>query len=302
MDVVSFILALTAGAVIATALHWSTKEKKEAKDKADYDEKRDNLEYISSSTIAKLRDKLSKYETVPPSMVDSATYIWDYKFPEVVISRSIEDMKVSDELSLSEFDNGRIDSAIAKLKFYFMMVRQNLDRTNGVVEMDNADADIVWHNFILDTEQYHKFCMSAFGRYIHHIPNTSNKLMTRESVLNIRDDYRNMMTSIKRKNVVLYDRIHTDSASRHSVSRNRSDEDSIDTLGYVYYFMADTSSADIEKSISSRSLCGSGTTTSSCSNSTTKSCSSCSTKTNKSCSSCSSSSCSSCSSSSCSSS
>lgn len=31
--------------------------------------------------------------------------------------------------------------------------------------------DPIWHEFILFTREYHKFCKTLFGRYLHHTPN-----------------------------------------------------------------------------------------------------------------------------------
>ncbi|MDP6959304.1 MAG: hypothetical protein QF645_10900, partial [Planctomycetota bacterium] len=31
-------------------------------------------------------------------------------------------------------------------------------------------VDLAWHEFILHTKAYHKFCARHFGRYLHHSP------------------------------------------------------------------------------------------------------------------------------------
>lgn len=30
--------------------------------------------------------------------------------------------------------------------------------------------DAIWHEFIIHTKDYHEYCMSTFGRFIHHNP------------------------------------------------------------------------------------------------------------------------------------
>ena len=39
--------------------------------------------------------------------------------------------------------------------------------------MVSKNVDEVWHQFILFTPQYHKFCNEMLGGYFHHIPKTS---------------------------------------------------------------------------------------------------------------------------------
>jgi hypothetical protein len=41
------------------------------------------------------------------------------------------------------------------------------------VGMPSRVVDDLWHEFILDTQEYSRFCQAAFGRYFHHTPATS---------------------------------------------------------------------------------------------------------------------------------
>jgi hypothetical protein len=41
----------------------------------------------------------------------------------------------------------------------------------------SPEIDEVWHNFILFTREYNKFCESVFGKFIHHTPSTSRNPM-----------------------------------------------------------------------------------------------------------------------------
>jgi hypothetical protein len=38
------------------------------------------------------------------------------------------------------------------------------------VGMPSRVVDDLWHEFILDTQEYSRFCQTAFGRYFHHTP------------------------------------------------------------------------------------------------------------------------------------
>lgn len=40
----------------------------------------------------------------------------------------------------------------------------------GSVGMPSRVVDDLWHEFILDTRGYARFCQQAFGRYFHHVP------------------------------------------------------------------------------------------------------------------------------------
>lgn len=40
-----------------------------------------------------------------------------------------------------------------------------------VVAMPSKAVDVLWHEFILATHEYHRFCQKAFGHYLHHVPN-----------------------------------------------------------------------------------------------------------------------------------
>lgn len=33
-----------------------------------------------------------------------------------------------------------------------------------------GEVDLIWHEFILDTEKYEEYCEKSFGRFMHHAP------------------------------------------------------------------------------------------------------------------------------------
>ena len=56
----------------------------------------------------------------------------------------------------------------AELKRYFHLVLLGFKP----LAMMGPQIDAAWHQLILFTPQYHQFCASVFGFYLHHTPNT----------------------------------------------------------------------------------------------------------------------------------
>lgn len=46
----------------------------------------------------------------------------------------------------------------------------HLKSKRGFVGMPSRVVDDLWHEFILHTREYQRFCDSAFGKYFHHVP------------------------------------------------------------------------------------------------------------------------------------
>jgi hypothetical protein len=55
------------------------------------------------------------------------------------------------------------------LREYFLVY---LRAGNQVIGMPSRVVDDLWHEFILATQSYARFCQGAFGRFLHHIPST----------------------------------------------------------------------------------------------------------------------------------
>jgi hypothetical protein len=53
------------------------------------------------------------------------------------------------------------------LREYFQLCRA---ARKGMVAMPSQVVDDAWHEFILFTRQYQRFCVSSFGRFLHHTP------------------------------------------------------------------------------------------------------------------------------------
>jgi hypothetical protein len=77
---------------------------------------------------------------------------------------------VREKLSKSgEIAPERMDAVEIEFK-KFMAISYLEDRPIG---MSSKEVDAFWHQFILFTRSYFDFCMTTFGQFIHHQPNTS---------------------------------------------------------------------------------------------------------------------------------
>ena len=56
---------------------------------------------------------------------------------------------------------------LAGLRDYFLFCQQAGRRKTA---LPSQAVDAAWHEFILLTRQYDKFCGHAFGRFLHHSP------------------------------------------------------------------------------------------------------------------------------------
>lgn len=64
--------------------------------------------------------------------------------------------------------------------------------------MIGPKIDEIWHQFILFTAQYGSFCQGAFGRFIHHQPNTPTTPVPPEAWTNFLTGYREHFGEIPR--------------------------------------------------------------------------------------------------------
>lgn len=61
----------------------------------------------------------------------------------------------------------QLDMVFQGLKDYFRMCHR---ARNRMVSMPSQVIDDAWHEFILSTRIYEKFCTKAMGRFLHHTP------------------------------------------------------------------------------------------------------------------------------------
>ncbi|MEW9836509.1 glycine-rich domain-containing protein [Mesorhizobium marinum] len=62
------------------------------------------------------------------------------------------------------------DALFDEVKKYLVLAATDKSR---VWDMYSLRVDEVWHQFILYTAQYSRFCQSYFGHYVHHAPNNA---------------------------------------------------------------------------------------------------------------------------------
>lgn len=70
-----------------------------------------------------------------------------------------------------ELDSAQLELAWQALRDYFRICLRAGKRR---VPMPSQLADDAWHSLILDTRRYAQFCNSAFGRFLHHLPEQSD--------------------------------------------------------------------------------------------------------------------------------
>jgi hypothetical protein len=84
------------------------------------------------------------------------TFIEDYRF-----SRALR-MKLREALDLDD-----VSEVLEGLRAWYLACLYARGQTLG---MPSRAVDVAWHEMILMTREYHSFCEQAFGRYLHHEP------------------------------------------------------------------------------------------------------------------------------------
>ena len=78
-----------------------------------------------------------------------------------------------------------VDEAIVQFKRFAYMVA--IGYTN--LTMPVKSIDIVWHTFLLFTEEYEQFCIECIGSYLHHKPTTSRTISSTSTSLDFFETY-----------------------------------------------------------------------------------------------------------------
>ncbi|MBN2825558.1 MAG: hypothetical protein JXQ76_09555 [Campylobacterales bacterium] len=86
-------------------------------------------------------------------------YIQNYQFKPLIQKRLAKTYP-----HLNEQDTKLVFKA---LREYFEL---SLQSQNQLLAMPSQVVDVAWHEFILTTREYSKFCKEAFGSYLHHTP------------------------------------------------------------------------------------------------------------------------------------
>jgi hypothetical protein len=89
---------------------------------------------------------------------------------EIIVS-SIHKKEFKNSKSIG-LTNLIFDDLIILLKFMHRSQKEGLLRDPFFFTSQIDDLDQCWHQFILHTVEYHKFCIQEFGEYLHHIPSS----------------------------------------------------------------------------------------------------------------------------------
>lgn len=88
---------------------------------------------------------------------------------EVLEENPLLATKIETALVSSELD---AETAMQEvIRFLFLVAKIKAGRLTP-----SQRVDIAWHEFILFTQTYHRFCEECFGRFIHHHPGGSSEL------------------------------------------------------------------------------------------------------------------------------
>ncbi len=93
--------------------------------------------------------------------------------------------KLRDELG----DARQADIALEGLRAWYLAC---LYADGDLIGMPSKAVDEAWHEMILMTREYTEFCQRAFGRYLHHLPDTTLSVpmhQLNEHTLRIVDDH-----------------------------------------------------------------------------------------------------------------
>jgi len=102
------------------------------------------------------------------SVVSKREHLIDtFRFPDSITKKIIEKYPHLNEQEASQIIEG--------LREYFQVCNIAGRR---MVSMPSQAVDVAWHEFILFTKQYERFCNRALGRFLHHTPAEAMKSPT----------------------------------------------------------------------------------------------------------------------------
>jgi hypothetical protein len=84
-------------------------------------------------------------------------FIQSYDFPSAL----------ADKLREHFDDERQVDVALEGLREWYLACQS---APGEVLGMPSKAVDVAWHEMILMTRTYHRFCEQAFGHYLHHSP------------------------------------------------------------------------------------------------------------------------------------
>jgi hypothetical protein len=94
-------------------------------------------------------------------------FIRDYKF-----SNGLREKFAKAHPALSAAEQELVFTALGDYFRVCLLARKSM------AAMPSQIVDEAWHEFILFTQNYHDFCLQAFGRFLHHTPAQAMKSQT----------------------------------------------------------------------------------------------------------------------------
>jgi hypothetical protein len=106
-----------------------------------------------------------------------ASYIRAFTFP----------FALRDKLSSKypHLSGEQLDQVVRALRQYFLIcLEAGAASGKSSVGMPSKVVDEAWHAFILMSREYTAFCQKAFGRYLHHTPESQMKVAIEKPLIN----------------------------------------------------------------------------------------------------------------------
>ncbi len=91
-------------------------------------------------------------------------YIENYRFSPVLMKRVQAQHDYLTPDNMKKVEQG--------LRDYFIICNQARGK---MVAMPSEIVDVAWHEFLLFTREYQRFCQKALGRFLHHTPTEAMK-------------------------------------------------------------------------------------------------------------------------------
>lgn len=95
-------------------------------------------------------------------------YIENYRFPSIVTKKFMEEYP---KLSLEDIK--QVETGLKQFFMLYALCQEGKKPKHGFL-MPSRLVDELWHNFMLDSANYAKFCNHVFGGMFHHKPGPDN--------------------------------------------------------------------------------------------------------------------------------
>lgn len=95
-------------------------------------------------------------------------YIKNYQFPSIVMKKFMEQYP-----KLSMEDTKLVEIGLKQFFMLYALCQEGTKPKHGFL-MPSRLVDELWHNFMLDSANYYKFCKHVYGGMFHHKPGPDN--------------------------------------------------------------------------------------------------------------------------------